>query len=145
MLTITNAFGVPADRALDIRESLRRPDEIIAVIAPIVAARREAPRDDLISVLVEAEMTGEDGVTHRLTDAEIYSFTMLLLQAGSGTTWKQMGITLTADLVLAELRCLPVAHRPGHPGRRAVPATVRGSQVSRRVAVRPGRTSTAPR
>jgi cytochrome P450 len=98
VLTITNAFGVPVDRALDIREALRRPDEVIAVIAPIVAARRQAPRDDLISVLVEAEMTGEDGVTHRLTDAEIYSFTMLLLQAGSGTTWKQMGITLAALL-----------------------------------------------
>ena len=36
--------------------------------------------------------------THRLSDAEIYSFALLLLAAGSGTTWKQMGITITALL-----------------------------------------------
>ena len=66
------------------------------------------PTDDLISVLVEAEYTDEDGVVHRLSDAEIYSFAMLLLAAGSGTTWKQMGITLAAILerpdVLAAVR-----------------------------------------
>ena len=47
---------------------------------------------------IEAEYTDEDGVLHRLSDAEIYSFAMLLLAAGSGTTWKQMGITLAAIL-----------------------------------------------
>ena len=41
--------------------------------------------------------------THRLTDAEIYSFSLLLLAAGSGTTWKQMGITLAALLQRPEL------------------------------------------
>ena len=35
---------------------------------------------------------------HRLSDAEIHSFAILLLLAGSGTTWKQLGITLTALL-----------------------------------------------
>ena len=73
------------------------------MMAPIVAARREQPEDDLISVLVEAEITDEDGRTHRLTDAEIYSFALLLLAAGSGTTWKQMGITLAALLQRPEL------------------------------------------
>jgi cytochrome P450 len=68
-----------------------------------VAARRKEPKDDLISVLVEAEVTDEDGQTHRLTDAEIYSFSLLLLAAGSGTTWKQMGITLAALLQRPEL------------------------------------------
>lgn len=96
--TITGSFGVPVERALDIRAAMHRPAEIIEILAPIVAARRESPQDDLISVLVEAEYTDDDGVTHRLSDAEIYSFSMLLLNAGSGTTWKQMGITLTALL-----------------------------------------------
>ena len=41
---------------------------------------------------------------HRLSDAEIYSFAMLLLAAGSGTTWKQMGITLAAILERPEVR-----------------------------------------
>jgi cytochrome P450 len=98
LLTITGSFGVPLEQALDIRESLSQPEKIIAIIAPIVAARREQPQDDLISILVAAEITDEEGHTQRLSDAEIYSFTMLLLAAGSGTTWKQMGITLAALL-----------------------------------------------
>ena len=103
VLTITGSFGVPVDQALDVRESLSQPDRIMEIMAPIVVARRESPRNDLISVLVDAEMTGEDGITHRLTDAEIFSFCYLLLAAGSGTTWKQMGITLAALLQKPEL------------------------------------------
>jgi cytochrome P450 len=103
VLTITGSFAVPVAQALDVRESLARPEQMVAIIAPIVAARREHPEDDLISVLVESEITDEDGRTHRLTDAEIYSFSMLLLAAGSGTTWKQMGITLAALLGRPEL------------------------------------------
>ncbi|MFG1921960.1 cytochrome P450 [Cryptosporangium sp. NPDC048952] len=98
VLTITGSFGVPVEQALDIRAALRDPAKIIEVIAPIVAARRRAPKDDLISILVQAEMTDDDGVVHRLSDAEINSFAFLLLAAGSGTTWKQLGSTLTALL-----------------------------------------------
>ena len=98
ILTITGSFGVPVEQALDIRAALHRPAEIVSILGPIVAARRKVPRDDLISVLVEAEYEDDDGVGHRLTDAEIYSFSLLLLAAGSGTTWKQLGITLTALL-----------------------------------------------
>ncbi len=98
VLTITGSFGVPIDKALDIREALREPEKVVEIIKPIVAARRDSPQDDLISILVEAEVKDEDGATHRLTDAEIFSFSILLLTAGSGTTWKQMGITLAALL-----------------------------------------------
>ena len=103
VLTITWSFGVPVEQALDIRAALRRPEDIVEILTPIVEARRESPTDDLISVLVEAEITDEDGTTHRLTDPEIYSFALLLLAAGSGTTWKQMGITLTALLQRPEI------------------------------------------
>jgi cytochrome P450 len=103
VLTITGSFGVPVDQALDVRESLSQPERIIGMIAPIVAQRRERPEDDLISVLVESEVTDEEGRTHRLTDGEIHSFALLLLAAGSGTTWKQMGITLAALLQEPEL------------------------------------------
>ena len=99
VVTITGSFGVPVEQALDIRETVnRQPQELIDILQPIVAARREKAQDDLISVLVQAEITDEDGRTHRLSDAEIYSFSLLLLSAGSGTTWKQMGITLAALL-----------------------------------------------
>jgi cytochrome P450 len=103
VLTITGSFGVPVDQALVIRESLQNPMKIVEILTPIVEARRERPQEDLISVLVEAEYTDEDSVTHRLSDPEIYSFALLLLAAGSGTTWKQMGITITALLERPEM------------------------------------------
>lgn len=99
ILTITGSFGVPIEQALDIRTALTRDHQrIVDILRPIVAARRMAPQDDLISVLVQAELTDESGVTQKLSDEEIYSFSLLLLAAGSGTTWKQMGTTVTALL-----------------------------------------------
>jgi cytochrome P450 len=104
VLTITGSFGVPIEQALDIREHLGTdPQRVVDLLKPVVAARREEPRDDLISILVQAELTDEDGVTDRLTDREIDSFVLLLLGAGSGTTWKQMGTTVTALLQRSEL------------------------------------------
>ncbi len=49
--------------------------------AEIAADRRDNPRDDLITALVEAEVDGE-----RLTDAEIAAFFVLLSVAGNDTT-----------------------------------------------------------
>ena len=97
VLTITGSFGVSVEQALDVREALRDPQQVVDIMRPIVAARRETPQDDLISVLVEAEIADEAG-THTLSDDEIFSFAYLLLAAGSGTTWKQMGITLATLL-----------------------------------------------
>ncbi len=97
VLTITGSFGVPVEQALDLRANLQNPAAIVEMLQPIVASRRGEPQDDLISVLVQAEITDEDG-THHLSDPEIYSFSILLLLAGSGTTWKQLGITLAALL-----------------------------------------------
>ncbi len=108
LLTITGSFGVSIEDALDLRNSLRmnQPDAIgdfLRILEPIVAARRVQPEDDLISVLTTAELTDEEGVQHRLSDPEIYSFAYLLLAAGSGTTWKQMGITIAALLLHPEV------------------------------------------
>ncbi|MFW0787063.1 cytochrome P450 [Gordonia sp. CPCC 206044] len=104
ILTITGSFGVAIEQALDIRASLNRdPQRIVDILAPIVAARRREPQDDLLSVLVQAELADDDGVSHRLSDNEIYSFSLLLLSAGSGTTWKQMGTTITALLQRPEI------------------------------------------
>jgi cytochrome P450 len=97
VLTITGSFGIDVADALDVREALRDPSKTAEILAPIVEARRRDPQDDLISVLTEAELTDEDG-THRLSDEEISTFAHLLLSAGSGTTWKQMGTTIAALL-----------------------------------------------
>jgi cytochrome P450 len=54
--------------------------------APILAARRAEPRDDLISGLAQAEIDGE-----KLSDVEIFSFLRLLLPAGVETTYRSLG------------------------------------------------------
>ncbi|BDB44422.1 linalool 8-monooxygenase [Mycobacterium kiyosense] len=47
----------------------------------LIAARRADPRDDLLSVLAEAEID-----EHRLSDEDLLNFTFLLLVAGNETT-----------------------------------------------------------
>ena len=102
LLTICGSFGVQYEEALDIREAVTsnagQLSKFAEIVTPIIAARRQRPDDDLISVLVQAEVTDEDGERHVLRDDEILGFAFLLLAAGSGTTWKQMGITLYALL-----------------------------------------------
>lgn len=61
--------------------------------APILAARRAEPREDLISSLAEAEIDGE-----KLSDDEIYSFLRLLLPAGIETTYRAFGNLMFALL-----------------------------------------------
>ena len=51
------------------------------------------PREDLISVLAEAEIDGE-----KLSDEEIFSFLRLLLPAGVETTYRSLGNLLFALL-----------------------------------------------
>ena len=111
MLTITSSFGLTIEEALQVRASVEgMPDgrPLEDFLMPIIRARREQPGDDLVSVLCHAEITDDDGTTARLSDDEIMAFSALLLTAGSGTTWKQMGITLIALLttpgVLDEIR-----------------------------------------
>jgi cytochrome P450 len=102
LLTITGSFGITIEEALDVRAAVTSDGQDVGVLAklliPIIAARRNEPADDLISVLVAAEVTDEDGEVHRLTDEEVLAFAFLLLAAGSGTTWKQLGITIIALL-----------------------------------------------
>lgn len=61
--------------------------------ADVMAERRAAPGDDLISDLVRAEVDGT-----RLTDEEIFSFLRLLLPAGVETTYRASGSLLFALL-----------------------------------------------
>ncbi len=79
---------------------------------PILAARREEPRDDLISGLAQAEIDGE-----KLSDEEIFSFLRLLLPAGVETTYRSLGNMLFGllsnsdqlDAVRADRSLLPQA------------------------------------
>jgi cytochrome P450 len=68
------------ERGLAASEALRE------YFIPILAARRQEPRDDLISGLAQAEIEGE-----KLSDEEIFSFLRLLLPAGVETTYRSLG------------------------------------------------------
>ena len=63
------------------REFGRVSDEMSRYLTSHLAERRRAPKDDLLTRLVAAEVDGE-----RLTELEILRFVQLLLVAGSETT-----------------------------------------------------------
>lgn len=71
------SIGIDFDGAIRAARALR------ALFAPVVAARRQKPGDDLISVLAHAELEGT-----RLSDEEIYGFLCLLAPAGAETTYR---------------------------------------------------------
>ncbi|RIL03973.1 MAG: cytochrome P450 [Proteobacteria bacterium] len=96
--------GIRASRAL--RE----------LFAPVVAARRRAPQDDLISVLAHAQIGGT-----RLRDEEIYAFLCLLAPAGAETTYRSSSNLLYGllthpdqlDAVRRDRRLIPQAIEEG--------------------------------
>lgn len=112
--TITSSFGLSRQEALDFRERtegsgmratanadpqvmLERHERTTGMLRRVIEDRRAQPQDDVITALVQSEIE-EDGQRHLLTDDEIYGFSRLILTAGSGTTWRQLGILLIALL-----------------------------------------------
>jgi cytochrome P450 len=100
------SFIINPERGRAASEALRE------YFAPILAARRDEPRDDLISALAQAEIDGE-----KLSDEEIFSFLRLLLPAGVETTYRSLGNLLfgllsnpeSLDAVKADRSLLPQA------------------------------------
>jgi cytochrome P450 len=68
---------------VDIGRGFEASRKLRDYFAGILAERRTTPRDDLISVLSQAELDGQ-----RLTDEEIFAFLRLLLPAGAETTYR---------------------------------------------------------
>jgi len=60
-------------------------------VARLLEERRSRPREDLITVLAEAEFEDTLGVRRRLSDQECISFVTLLAAAGAETTAKLLG------------------------------------------------------
>jgi cytochrome P450 len=106
---ITTMLGVPAEHRQQIRhwidKSLERepgsihmsPEGMEAGIAAgvfyfeLIQQRRLEPQDDMISALLEARVTREDGSEMALDDAEIAGFASLLGGAGAETVTKLIG------------------------------------------------------
>ncbi|OBI80350.1 cytochrome P450 [Mycobacterium sp. 1245805.9] len=74
------SFVINPERGLAASNALRD------YFAPILAARRAEPREDLITSLATAQIDGE-----QLSDEEIFSFLRLLLPAGVETTYRALG------------------------------------------------------
>jgi cytochrome P450 len=73
--------------------AIKASGEVKDYIAEILAERRRAPTEDLISELAQAQLDGE-----HLSDEEIFSFVRLLLPAGVETTYRATGNMLFALL-----------------------------------------------
>lgn len=112
--TITTAIGLAGEDALRFRHAylnstsasrdvtmedrIKNAALVNSLLMALVADRRKQPQDDLISYLLSStlRMPGEE--PRALTDTEITTHAKLVMVAGGGTSWRQMGITLLALL-----------------------------------------------
>ena len=76
--------------AIDEDERMEASASLAAIARTIIDERRREPKDDLISVLVHAEVAMPDGTKARLTDDEIVNFVRLLVPAGAQTTYRTL-------------------------------------------------------
>ena len=60
-------------------------------VARLIEQRRRQPREDLVTVLAEAEFEDVDGTRRQLTNEECIAFVTLLAAAGAETTAKLLG------------------------------------------------------
>jgi cytochrome P450 len=79
----------PGER--DMERHHRVGAELVSYYADQLAERRKKPRDDMMSALLAAEITEDDGSSRKLTDAEAVAFIKLLSSAGNETTAKLIG------------------------------------------------------
>ena len=116
--TITTAIGLDGDEALRFRHAylnstsasrtvsmedrIRNGKLVESLLAGLVEARRREPQDDLISYFLEAKLRLPGKEPRPLTDEEIVTHAKLVMVAGGGTSWRQMGITLLALLTHPE-------------------------------------------
>jgi len=86
----SEAFGMLLDPGVHAPEEVEAAQAgifaLIAYLLEIVAQRRDAPRDDLISLLIAVEEQGD-----KLDTAELLINCVLLLAAGHGTTTHMIG------------------------------------------------------
>ncbi len=111
---VTRGIGMDAEKSLIFREHLLRSTvsgrylsdsermqsagEVSRMLKELIVERRKDPREDVISGLINNDLQLEDGTTRKLTDEEIFAYCRLIMLAGGGTTWRQLGITIHALL-----------------------------------------------
>jgi cytochrome P450 len=73
---------------LPVKEAFVAQAELMKYVTALIADRRARPRDDLMSRLVQVEVTDENGEHARLSDDDLRAFFMLLATAGNETVTK---------------------------------------------------------
>jgi cytochrome P450 len=109
MMVISSMLGVPVEDREQIREWMdqllhREPGQtdpephlmeigatMFGYFAGYVAERRETPRDDMMTDLLQAEIETPGGERRCLTDEELLAFLMLLSGAGNETVARLLG------------------------------------------------------
>lgn len=82
----SNAFIAPSLNEAEWQATEKLLREFVAYLGQVFAQRRQAPRDDLISALVQAEEAGD-----KLSEPELYAMVILLIVAGHETTVNLIG------------------------------------------------------
>lgn len=116
--TITTAIGLDGDEALRFRHAylnstsssrtvtmeqrIENAKIVESTVLGLIARRRQDPKDDLVSFLIEMKLQVPGDEPRPLTDREIMAHVKLVMVAGGGTSWRQMGIALFALLTHPE-------------------------------------------
>ena len=112
MQTVTIGFGMSREDGVEFRHHIQRGlehgvdpavmanhmKEATRILEKVIRTLQAEPQDDIISRLAHAELTEDDGTERRLTVDEIAAYCRLIVFAGGGTTWRQLGITTFALL-----------------------------------------------
>jgi cytochrome P450 len=80
-------------------QSIAAMDQLHAYVIAQLSERRDHPRDDMFTDLVEGQIVDDDGEVHRLTLEEATMFAVLLASAGTETVARLIG---WAGLVLGD-------------------------------------------
>ncbi len=142
--TIDRLFHIEPDIGMVNEISVMAGFELGTYLAGQLEERLSAPRDDLMTDLVEAEIADDDGVTRRLTKSESSAFAVLLLSAGTETVARLLGwaaVILAAHPAAAcRARGQSLVDSERHRGAASVRSTVTGAGAvddnGRRVAPR---------
>lgn len=82
------------DGQVDIEIARKANREVQAYFVGQLADRREHPADDLVTMVLNAEATLEDGTTRPFTERERIGALFVLLLGGIDTTWSTIGAAL---------------------------------------------------
>ncbi|MFC4372924.1 cytochrome P450 [Nocardia halotolerans] len=89
--------------------------ELTRYYQDLLDGRRKNPGDDLVSVLIEAEIDDDEAGPTRLTNGEIIGFLILMVVAGNETTTKLLGNAMYWGSRFPDELAKPLAHPSAVP------------------------------